>query len=297
MSGRTLSQYKRKIQIYNSFGTLKWYNAQKYLEKKMRWLQYLMICLLTLVIFAGGALFSHFIIDMKEILHLGERSHHYTLDTVEAIQIPYEQYESKVIISMPNKIGYSDVERQQDLVSRFSRVLKEIADRVAKSPLYERGACLVQSKILEDEAMVGEISCVITEKDIEEYKALLKEIDYLTLKNGGLRAGVSSLYPVVDFAQIENAKQNLRARLLEKAHQSVVFYSEQTKRRCLLLASSERGAYSSNDVIARALGASRESLSGINLFATILPITTDIEVPLEKSAPLHLEAHITIRCD
>ncbi|KAA8710954.1 hypothetical protein [Helicobacter canis] len=266
----------------------------------MRWLQYLMICLLTLVIFAGGALFSHFIGDIKEILHIGERSHHYTLDTAEAMQIPYEQYESRVIISVPNvlkKTGSSDVERQQDLVNKFSRVLGEITDRVVKLPLYERGACLVQSKIVEDEAMIGEISCTITEKDIDEYKALLKEIDYLALKNGGLRAEVSSLYPVVDFAQIENTKQNLRARLLEKAHQSVGFYSAQTKRRCSLLASNERGAYSPNDVVARALGASKGSLSGTSLFAATLPITADIKLPLEKSAPLYLEARITIRCD
>ena len=69
----------------------------------------------------------------------------------------------------------------------------------------------MQSKILEDEAMIGEISCTITKKDIEEYKALLKEIDYLALKNGGLRAEVSSLYPVVDFAQIENTKHEFYA--------------------------------------------------------------------------------------
>lgn len=266
----------------------------------MRWLQYLMICLLTLVVFSGGALFSHFIGDIKEILHIGGRSHHYTLDTAEAMQISYEQYESRVIISVPNvlkKTGSSDVERQQDLVSKFSRVLGEITDRVVKSPLHERGACLVQSKTLEDEAMIGEISCTITEKDIEEYKALLKEIDYLALKNGGLRAEVSSLYPVVDFAQIENTKQNLRARLLEKAHQSVGFYSTQTKRRCSLLASSEREAYSPNDVVARALGASKGSLNSTNLFAATLPITADIKLPLEKSAPLYLEARITIRCD
>lgn len=265
----------------------------------MRWLKYLLICLLSLVVFVGGALFSHFIGDVKELLHIGERSRHYTLDVADVVQIPYERYESWIVLNAP-KASSSNVE---ELAGRFSRIFGEITDHIAKSPLYKSGACSVQSlpkRAEVDSSGLGSapraIECIITEQDIAEYKTLLKEIDYLALKNGGLRIEISSLQPIVDFAQVENAKQDLRKLLLDKAHKSAAFYAAQTTQHCLLLDSNERSAYSPNSVIKRVLDGGglldRDIFSG-----ETSPISADITLPLEKSAPLYLKARITIRCD
>ncbi len=312
----------------------------------MRWLKYLLICLLSLVVFVGGALFSHFIGDIKELLHIGERSRHYTLDVADVVQIPYERYESWIVLNAP-KASSSNVE---ELAGRFSRIFGEITDHIAKSPLYKSGACSVQSlpkRAEVDSSGLGSapraIECIITEQDIAEYKTLLKEIDYLALKSGGLRIEISSLQPIVDFAQVENAKQDLRKLLLDKAHmlkeidylalksgglrieisslqpivdfaqvenakqdlrkllldkahKSAAFYAAQTTQHCLLLDSNERSAYSPNSVIKRVLDGGglldRDIFSG-----ETSPISADITLPLEKSAPLYLKARITIRCD
>ena len=265
----------------------------------MRWLKYLLICLLSLVVFVGGALFSHFIGDIKELLHIGERSRHYTLDVADVVQIPYERYESWIVLNAP-KASSSNIE---ELAGRFSRIFGEITDYIAKSPLYKSGACSVQSlpkRVEVDSSGLGSapraIECIITEQDIAEYKTLLKEIDYLALKNGGLRIEISSLQPIVDFAQVENAKQDWRKLLLDKAHKSAAFYAAQTTQHCLLLDSNERSAYSSNSVIKRVLDGGglldRDIFSG-----ETSPISADITLPLEKSAPLYLKARITIRCD
>lgn len=220
----------------------------------MRSLKYLAVCVVTLLVFAGGAVFMRFAADVHDLL--GKNPSYYELAVDTSTIVPYKQYSSLVSVMLEKNISAQSINDKKILES----MIASIAERVAKtSDKDEKGGLLcadgglsliempksganlpngnLANGSLASEGVIiikGAFRCTINEANIEQYNELLKDLDYIALKSDIAKLALSSLQPIISFEQKQEALQSMRDALFAQADSAVEQYKKRSNKKCWL---------------------------------------------------------------
>ncbi|OBV29991.1 hypothetical protein BKN38_05625 [Helicobacter sp. CLO-3] len=235
----------------------------------MRSLKYLAVCVVTLLVFAGGAVFMRFAADVHDLL--GKNPSYYELAVDTSTIVPYKQYSSLVSVMLEKDISAQSVNDKKILESMIASIAERVAkasDKDEKSGLLcadgglsliempKNGANLPNGNLsngnlanenlasrnlsngsLANEGIIvikGAFRCTINEANIEQYNELLKDLDYIALKSDIAKLALSSLQPIISFEQKQEALQSMRDALFSQADSAVEQYKKRSNKKCWL---------------------------------------------------------------
>lgn len=226
----------------------------------MRSLKYLAVCVVTLIVFAGGALFMRFAGDVYDLL--GKNPSYYELAVDTSTVMPYKQYSSLVSVMLEKDISAQSVNDKKILESMIASITERVAKESNKdaengAPLCaDGGLSLIETPKsntnlpnrnpanenlvnvnLASEGIIGikgAFRCTINETNIKQYNELLKDLDYIALKSDIAKLALSTLQPIIAFEQKQEALQSMRDVLFAQADSAVEQYKKRSNKKCWL---------------------------------------------------------------
>ena len=277
----------------------------------MRWLKYFLICVMTLVVFAGGSVFMYVVQDSANLLDFKPKTQYdFTINVTR--NIPITMYKGTIRFDI-TKQDLSKQE-QQALESTLNNIIKRaseagfctddklgilaIAPQAKESKEQNPAIFPVAANIATRGTLatntepstkaVGSLQCSITKNDLEAYNTMLKDIDYLVLKSGAMETRVYSLHPDVDLEERDKQLQALYDDTFKTAQDSAQHYAQTLQKRCALtkVVVVDRFGDRFGDI----------DLFGLSLVEEPFFKTTQVSLPLKKETRVQMSADITIEC-
>jgi len=253
--------------------------------------KYIVISLIVLGAFVGGLLFSHFIVQSTAL-----SGRDITLNQVIQIKknVDFDTYKSTLWLNGTEQISSKPIGSAQDK-QNIEQLFKSVLERAKKNNLCLSGTFSLSptfqyangQKIQRGQQIDGSIICNISKKDIETYRALLKDLDYMVLKSGYASLAISPLEPTLKDDEKDEIYKEIYDEIIQKAMELSTHYAQILHKSCTIKSISEAHENVSNML---------KNVSFDTQSAKSDSVAVGSEPPLDTHIEIVLRSGVELRC-